>query len=297
METRQLRCFLEVAEQLNFTRAAKHLFLTHSAVGYQVAALEEELGARLFDRNSHSVKLTPAGVYFRTQVQRILAEYAAVAAMTQRIGSGVAGQLRLGFLGGSEERFLPLVLRRFRRTYPLVEVQPSHHALAQLRDGLVQGTLDLAFTHTLTVADLPGLRIWPLSESPLGVVLSREHPLAHRKRLRLGDLKGELFVQLSSAVATAALESHRRLFAKAGFEPRIVQWAGDFGALFLLLEADVGLTILPRYKVKLKDHPHLRYIPLQDEGARLESCIAWQAQSDNPVLALFLRELGVRPLS
>ncbi|MBP1628673.1 MAG: transcriptional regulator AlsR family [Holophagaceae bacterium] len=295
MDIRQVKCFLAVAEHLNFTKAGNQLFLTHSAVGYQIAALERDIGAKLFERNSHSVRLTAAGEYFQTRIRRVLGEYLDTVEKTREVGLGISGRITLGFLGGVEERFLPLFLKRFRKVYPGVEVQPKHYSLATIQENLANGGLDIAFTHTSTIRELPGISFEPLFVAPLGIVMSRDHPKAAKKRLKLSELKDEPFVQLSTEIATSIVESDNFLFSKAGFSPRVVQLAGDFGALFMLVESGVGITILPRYKVNLGQHPNLRFIGLQDPDARIEGCIAWRTRTANPVVPVFLRDLGVRP--
>ncbi|WP_005035145.1 LysR family transcriptional regulator [Holophaga foetida] len=294
MDIRQVKCFLAVAEHLNFTKAGNQLFLTHSAVGYQIAALERDIGTKLFDRNSHAVRLTAAGEYFQPRIRRILADYQEAIEKTRQVGIGISGRVRLGFLGGLEEKFLPLFIKRFRKAHPEVEVQPSHYPLASIQENLANGGLDIVFTHTSTIRELAGVSFEPLFEAPLGIVVTRDHPKAAKKRLKLMDLKNEPFVQLSTEIATSIVESDNRLFSGAGFTPTVVQLAGDFGALFMLVESGVGVTILPRYKVNLSQHPNLRFIPLQDPDARIEGCVAWKTRTDNPVVPVFLRALGVR---
>lgn len=291
MDSRQLKCFLGVAEHLNFTRAAGQLCLTHSAVGYQVASLEEEIGTRLFNRDSHSVQLTAAGAYFEPHARRMLQDYLDTAEMARRIGKGVSGRVTLGFLGGPEEKILPPFLKAFRAACPEVEVQPRHYSLAALQEGFVDGAVDIAFTHTASVRAFPGVSLRPFYLEPLGIVLSQEHPKAGADHLELIDLKGEAFIQLAGQIASPIIKFEERMFARTGFTRRTVRVAEDFGTLFMLVEAGVGITILPRYKVDLIQHPGIRFVPLRDPDGQIEGCLAWKPQNPNPVVPILLSAL------
>ena len=291
MDTRQLKCFLGVAEHLNFTRAAGQLCLTHSAVGYQVASLEEELGTRLFRRDSHSVQLTAAGAYFEVQARRILQEYQEAVEMAKRIAKGVSGRVKVGFLGGPEEKILPMFLKTFRKDCPEVEVQPRHYSLGELQQDFVAGDVDIAFTHTASVREFPGVSFRPFYLEPLGIVVNQEHPRAGAAELELAELKDEAFIQLTGMIASPIRKFEDRMFARAGFARRTVRVAEDFGTLFMLVESGVGITILPRYKVDLIQHPGIRFVPLKDPDWQIEGCVAWKTQTANPVVPILLDAL------
>nr|WP_320131449.1 LysR family transcriptional regulator [uncultured Holophaga sp.] len=292
MDTRQIRCFLGVAEHLSFTGAARQLGLTHSAVGYQVAALEVEVGTRLFERSSRSVRLTAAGAHFLRRIRPILNSYGGLLQSTRSIGEGLAGEVRLGFIGGGEERFLPLFLKRFKREFPGIRVKVAHYSLKELRERLVEGSLDIAFSHVRAVEDLPGLRSELLFESPIGVLLPSDHPLAEGP-LWLSDLAGEAFIEPAPSLAPPSLTTHQDFWSRLGGRPQELQQTQDFGTLFMLVESGAGLSLLPRYMFDPKAHPHLAFRELEDWRPTLKGCIAWHAQGLRPTLQVFLKALGV----
>ncbi|MBP1625546.1 MAG: hypothetical protein H6Q00_21 [Holophagaceae bacterium] len=294
MDTRQLRCFFGVAEHLSFTKAAKELGLTHSAVGYQVAALESEIGTRLFDRNSRSVRLTAAGEHFLRQIKPILASYGGLLQSTRSIGLGASGELRIGFLGGYEERILPLFMKRFKRECPGIKVLIAHYSLKDLRAQLVEGTLDVVFTHARAVADLPGLKAVQLFEAPIGVIMGNDHPKVGRS-LRLEDLAEEAFVEPAASLAPPSLTTHQEFWARLGGQAHVVQRPQDFGTLFMLVESGVGLSLLPRYMFDQNAHPNLVFKEIEDWKRTLKGCIAWNPETGNAAIPLFLKSLGIHP--
>ena len=137
MEMRHLRAFVAVAERLHFRRAAEALRVSQPALSSQIRALEEDVGARLLERTTHQVGLTPAGRRFLTDARRLLraAEDAAVAARRQ--AAGEIGEITLGFVPSLTYHLLPLLLRRFRHAMPEVELRLREMDTAQQIEALI----------------------------------------------------------------------------------------------------------------------------------------------------------------
>jgi DNA-binding transcriptional LysR family regulator len=112
VELRHLRYFLAVAEERNFTRAAKRLHIAQPPLTQQIKALEAELGVQLFDRSAYRVELTEAGRLFAVEVSRILADVRRAVLLAQRASRGMRGQVRVGFTESAS--FNPLVMRTFQ---------------------------------------------------------------------------------------------------------------------------------------------------------------------------------------
>ena len=122
VELRHLRYFTAVADELSFTRASRALHVAQSAVSAQVHDLEQQIGVALFDRNSRRVRLTPAGKAFRESALRILQAVDDAVRQARRIGQASYGTLAVGFSGAQSHELMPQILRRFRQTYPAIEV-------------------------------------------------------------------------------------------------------------------------------------------------------------------------------
>src|SRR4051794_10340008 len=117
MEIRQLRYFISVAEQLNFTEAAKRLFVAQPSVSQQIASLERSMDVKLFIRDKHSVKLTPAGKVFLNDAIEIVNKSEEALKRAKKAAVGEVGQLSVGFLNAPVKNFLPDLVKEFRKKY------------------------------------------------------------------------------------------------------------------------------------------------------------------------------------
>ncbi|MBD0691736.1 LysR family transcriptional regulator [Streptomyces sp. CBMA123] len=185
MELRQLRCFVAVAEELHFGRAAEKLLLGQPAVSQQVRRLERELKVELFDRSPRYVRLTPAGERFLPAARNVLSAEDAARALAADLAAPAV--LRLGTITGLAER-LDLILETYQQRAPGVRVElhsaPVRERLAQLADG----RLDAAFVRGAIAENSPGLRFLPVWEDELVLALPARHPLAAQPEVDLAEL-------------------------------------------------------------------------------------------------------------
>ena len=122
IELRQLRYFVTVAEELHFGRAAKRLHMTQPPLSQTILALEDLLGASLFDRNRRGVALTPAGEALLPEARRLLAQAQDLGGLVQRAATGASGRLSLAFVSSADYSVLPPSLRAYRAAYPQVQI-------------------------------------------------------------------------------------------------------------------------------------------------------------------------------
>src|ERR1700749_49747 len=194
MELRHLRYFLAVAEELNFTRAAKRLNIAQPQLTQQIKALEAEMGVTLFDRTGYRVELTDAGRTFMPQVARILADVRSAVTLAKRAALGDVGHVRVGFTESAS--FNPRVtaaFRNFRTAYPEVEVSLEESPTTVLAAALREGRIDAAFVRPPLRA-VGGLGLHIVDEEEMVVAVSTGHPLAERPDLEMKDLADETFV-------------------------------------------------------------------------------------------------------
>lgn len=238
MELRQLRYFLQVADQLHFGRAAERLRVAPSAVSQQVSRLERELGVPLLDRSHRTVRLTDAGERFRPLAQQVLdAETAAVAEM--RALSGRQERLvRLGTSAGLGARVSELV-HSCQRADPPITLQLNYSDVNTRLHQVRSGTLDAAVVRgdSRATDEFDFTHVWT---DELLVALPSAHPLAGRRRIPFGELAG-LPLRIAPAQSNPDLyHAVQQAAAVSGFEPVI---AGEFGAA--LHEAFAELAIGP----------------------------------------------------
>ncbi|MEV7602728.1 LysR family transcriptional regulator [Kitasatospora sp. NPDC089797] len=216
MELRQLRCFVAVAEELHFGRAAERLLLGQPAVSQQVRRLERELKVELFDRSPRYVRLTPAGERFLPAARKVLAAEDAARALAADLAEPAV--LRLGTVTALGER-LDLILDTYRRRAPAVRVELQDARVRERLARVSDGRLDAAFVRGAIAEQNPDLRFLPVWEDELVLALPARHPLAERPEVDLADL-AELPLRLTERAGHPALvDLVTDACARAGFRP------------------------------------------------------------------------------
>lgn len=187
---KQIRCFLEVANCLSFTAAAKNLFMSQQAVTKQIAALEQELGFRLFHRSTRSVSLTPAGQSLRTDLADLHRNIDLSIKKAKNIANGKRDSLSIGFLAALSQKLiiLPMVNALFGK-FPDISFDIKLYDFVALRNQLLDGRLDLVVTTSNDWKLWPQVKVDVLQSKPFEIVFSTCHPLARQDPFTLDCLK------------------------------------------------------------------------------------------------------------
>jgi DNA-binding transcriptional LysR family regulator len=221
LDVRRMRVLREVALRGSFSAAAEALSFTQSAVSQQIAALEREAGTVLVQRSARGVRLTQAGEAVVRHAEAILARLAEAEAELEAIAGLRGGRLRLAAFESAASSIMPLAIATFSQRHPAVELSMTllepEDALPMLR----AGELDLAITFESRATDevMDGISLQHLLADPMFLVLPSDHPLAHKRNLRLGDVASDAWIS-----GSAGCECNRlimRSCAAAGFDPRI----------------------------------------------------------------------------
>lgn len=288
MELQQLRYVLAVAETHNFTRAAQRCLVVQSALSHQIARLERELGAKLFERTSRRVRLTPAGVAFLPAARQCLdAAERAAAAAAAAVGE-VRGRLAVGLIPSVTAVDLPAALRVFRGRYPRVRISLRVGASDELTDQVREGALDIAFLGLPTTARPRGVTARELARDRLVAVVAPEHPLAREASVDLLRLSAETFVDLPAGTAGRAQSD--QAFAAAGIDRDVAFEVSSAEYIARLVEQDLGVAMLPSAYV-----PQLTgvvTVEVSDAPARVEY-IVWSSFSRTPAASAFLAVLDI----
>lgn len=284
MELRHLRYFVAVAEELHFSRAAQRLHLAQPALSQQIKQLEKELGVLLLSRTKRRVALTEPGRAFLREARRTLESADQAVRAARRASRGEVGMLRVGYVDLATWLAFPAILRRFRQTFPSVDVTLVELHREPQREALVRGDLDVGF-FTLSERD-EGLAGVPIANEPLVLALPLEHPRIADDRIALSDLVEENWVLFPRELRTVFVElilSHCR---EAGFVPRIVQEASQLHALAGLVSAGVGITMLPQ-AMAATPRQGVAYRPLADAPI-LPLHVVWPVGNQSPAAAQFV---------
>jgi DNA-binding transcriptional LysR family regulator len=243
MELKHLRAFVALAEELHFGRAAQRLCIVQPALSMQIKALEEELDARLFERDRHKVALSETGRLFLPEARATLHQ-AARAEQTARLSArGEIGTLRIAFVSSVLPKLLPALIRTMHARYPLITLElkdmPTPDQIAALRDNQLDfGLIRLPVSGS-------GLEIRVVLEEPFVVALPDDHALAARTLIRPPDLQGFPAFVLARRYAPGFHDDMLVALKREGADLNIAQELGEFTTMLALVSAGLGLGVIP----------------------------------------------------
>ena len=285
-ELSQLRCFVAVAEELHFSRAAERLNMTQPPLSRQIRLLEHHVGVPLLERNSRSVRLTAAGKAFLPDAARILriAEEATFAA--RRAAKGEQGNLAIGFTSASGYSLLPEVVRRLHECAPEVSLTLKELVSTSQVEALNAGELDLGLLRPHPMNGELESRL--IAREPLMLAIPERDADAWPSEPTLASLHGKPFVMYSPYEARPFFLMLSERFAHAGVVPDIVEHIGQVHTMLALVRAGVGAALIAEGASRLKfDGIVMR--PMQTEP--VDMVCAWRRDNENPVLALFREQI------
>jgi DNA-binding transcriptional LysR family regulator len=262
VELRQLSYFVAVAEECHFTRAAKRLHVAQSGLSASVRALERELGAELFVRNTRQVRLTPAGAALLAEARRTLAASDACAAAVAAVQGLLQGTLAIGSLQCLHVVHLPAVLAGFVSAHPGLDVELRQGGSGELTSLVAQGKLDVAFV-SRPAACPDEVVVTSLATEPLVLACAPGHGLAHAERVAPSALTGERFVDFAPDWGT------RDLVDSVVGRRHVALEVTDVHSLLDLVACGLGVALVPQsFSVKTD---RVRFVGLADPVPRWET--------------------------
>lgn len=283
----QIFYFLEVARCLNFTEAAKHLYITQPTLSRQITAMESELNMQLFIRNQKSLKLSPGGIVLREEWERMMQDYHQILEKAKRASRGIVGTLRIGVLEGHDiSEILPDAMEYLEKFHPNIKVYLKRYSYQELVTLLYQKKLDAIITYGFHVAEKEDiLKIAVQQVSPMLAIPLRS-PLAQKETIRFFDLKKEQLVIVNQQECRAGVDlviSSCKEYG--GFYPDFyfvdtmedaILWveAGMKCALF-----NSGMNIMEKKSIKTVKLSELPSMPV---------VLGWYGKNDNEALTYLL---------
>ncbi|CAL9577471.1 HTH-type transcriptional activator CmpR [Streptomyces sp. enrichment culture] len=283
-----MRYVVAVADTGNFTRAAEQCLVVQSALSHQIARLERELGARLFDRTSRRVRITPAGEAFLTAARQCLEAAERASANVAAAVGEVRGRLAVGLIPTVAAVDIPGALRDFRRRYPQVRISLRVGASDDLVEQVVQGSIETAFLGLPITARPEGVRVRELARDRLVAAVSPEHPLAGEKSVTLSRLAAEAFVDLPAG--TAGRVQSDQAFSAAGVDREVAFEVTTAEFMVRLVSEGLGVAMLPASYVP--GLSGITTIEVTDAPARVEYAV-WNQAGCTPAAKAFLSLLGI----
>ncbi|ADO50328.1 LysR family transcriptional regulator [[Enterobacter] lignolyticus] len=265
MDIRTLRYFVEVVRQQSFTRAAEKLFVTQPTISKMLKNLEDELNCTLLIRDGRKLLLTDTGRVVFERGLAILAEFRQLEAELSDINHLNKGLLRLG-IPPMVGMMMAGPIGLFRQRYPGVELKISEFGGLTVQQAVMNGELDLAMT-ALPVDDESGLTTLPLFRHPLCVLVPRSGEWLTVDTISPAQLAEHPLLIYNEDFALS--RQLMQLFTEHGVKPRIAVRSGQWDFLAAMVQAGVGIAILPEPICQRLDAKTLRWIPL-------DSTLSWQ---------------------
>lgn len=273
MEFRHLRYFTVLAEELHFGRAAKRLHISQPPLSFNIKQLEASLGVELFTRNSHGVRLTPAGEAFRKSALHVLAEASMATRQAREVAEGVTSRVRIGFVGSMLFRGLTERLNAFQSTHPQVQIELTELNSAEQLEALARGTIDLGFVHTDRIP--VNLKHSLYMSEPFVCCLPVGHTAAKTQMLDPQRLKASALVLFSRGASPDYYERVVSLCALIGWDPLVRHEVRHWLSVVALVRKGMGVALVPR---ALMDSgvSDVVFKPLPESPVRSDVHVVWR---------------------
>ncbi len=290
MELRQLRYFVGVARELNFTRAATKLRVAQPALSRQIHQLEAEVGVALLERGSRGVRLTDAGSVFLAEAAAVLEQCEQAVRLAQLSGQRQRSQLNVGYVWGLFHTLVPEWVARFRQHSPEVAVNLFDLTATQQAEALGRGQLDLGFIGFAFEADAARLAKQKVGQCTFMAALPQKHPAAAKRRVPLAALARDFFIVISEDTYPGAARFLTDACRRAGFRPKILQTAERGYTILGLVAGNCGVTLLPE-SLQALPHPGVVFRPLAD-APKGDLFVAWNPAKVSAASRGFLASLA-----
>lgn len=289
MELRHLRCFLAVAEELHFARAAERLHIEQSPLSRAIKELEDDLGVMLFARTTRSTRLTRAGQLFLEHVRRVFAALQQARDSVTTAANGFHSQLRVALSDGITPSRLPALLALCRQEEPEVEIRFFEVPLSQQIKGLHDDLYDVGFAQSEEVGD--SIIALPAWSDPLMVAVPARHPLLAHKRIPLDELLRYPLVLCDPQVCEGHAKHVDRILRRADMEPLIVERVASCDLMMMLVSAGFALGLVGAAHIHASREPGVVARPLASRVPPLTTYLLRADGLPSDVLARFIERV------
>ncbi|BCF91656.1 MULTISPECIES: LysR family transcriptional regulator [Paraburkholderia] len=296
MELRQLRYFVAVAEERNFTRAAERLNMTQPPLSRQIQQIEDSVGLALFERGARPLKLTEAGRVFYVQAKRLLEESDELLPLTRRLAQ-LAERIVIGFVPSTLYGPLPDVIRAFREAAPLIQISLIEMFTIEQLSALKGGRIDVGFGRLRF--DESQLAREVLVEEPLIAALPAGHALADAAQLTLDALSKETLIIYPSTPRPSYADQQLSAFRDHAVEPAAIHEVRELQTALGLVAAQVGVCLVPESVRGLRARG-VTYRSIEETNVSSPIIMSRRLQDQSATTDLFCsiaRDLFKRPMS
>lgn len=289
MELRHLRCFLAVAEELRFARAAERLHVDQSALSRAIKELEEELGAVLFARTTRSTKLTHAGRLFLEHVRRVFTTLEQARDSVKAAANGFHGQLRIALSDGITPSRLPALLALCRQEEPEVEIRLFEVPLSQQIKGLQEDLYDVGFARSDEVGEV--ITALPAWNDPMMVAVPARHPLLIHKRIPLDELLRYPLVLCDPQACEGHAKQVERVLRRVDMEPIVAERVTSCDLMMALVSAGFALGLTGAAHIVASREQGIVARPLTGRSPMLTTYLLYLDEEPSDTLLRFIERV------
>ncbi len=289
MELRQLRYFIAVAEELHFGRAARRVHIAQPPFSQQIKGLEEEVGARLLERNSRKVRLTSEGRYFYSQAVAIVEQAEEAAHTVGRMAKGEYGSIKVGFTETAMDSLLPEAVRSFSNRYPGVSMQFSQFGTSTQLERIRTGKLGVGFS-TIFLHAMDGLSSVKLFSKNHVLAVPEDHIFTSRDSISLEEIAEENLIMFPRAGQPDLHDSIMKAFTSKGLVPILSQEVSGLSGASALIASGMGVTFLPENsRISRKG---IALVPLQEDFPGMDIYMVWNSEEYSNTAAVFMEQVA-----
>lgn len=289
LDLKLLKCFVVLAEELHFGRAAERLHISQPPLSLKIRALEKQLGVQLFQRSSRRVELTHSGQILLGDAQRVLRDAEQLVKLAGSLESGEAGTLAIGFNALLAYRLLPQLVAAFAERYPGVKLTLHEMVSSEQVAALAERQIDIGLLRPPLPA---GFSSWPLGSEDMMVFLPARHPLAEQETVALQSLAAEPMLMFSRGESAYLHNLIMEMCTEAGFAPIVRQETRHIHAIVALVGTGMGVALLPASAAFIHmDGVAIRKLRAPESGAVLRQAhtvMATLEANANPAVRQFL---------
>ncbi|WP_340201746.1 LysR family transcriptional regulator [Ascidiimonas sp. W6] len=261
MELRHLRYFLAVAAELSFTKASEKLHISQPPLSRQIKELENEIGAKLFDRNNKRVVLTEAGKYFNQEVLNQLQNLEAIVLKTRKISENVSGEYRIAYISSTFSKTITSLVQFLIKKYPYLNIKLYKVSTTKQILALEQRKIDLGILRAPLVSTKIDTKLW-FKDSYSFVFNNKVVEIKDVDDLK--RMKHEVFVFFNKEYAPSYYHTLIEICSQYGFTPNIVHESNNINSIIQLVRNGLGVSIVPSSLEKSHHDPELSFLNLKN---------------------------------
>ena len=281
----QIEYFLALARYLNFTEAAKNLYISQPSLSKQIALLERLIGVELFYRNKRDVRLTAAGLVLLREISGVIEIIESSIEKSKNTNLSENVTLTIGCLDGidSSKLLIPFI-KKFREKYPTINIVLKKYSFKMLREKLINGSLDIAFTLSFEIEGYSGMISNSIYRGNSIIIMDKSNPLSKRESILINDLKEEPFLAISRNESpngfTRVINSCRRV----GFTPKIEKQLPNIESILESVEAGMGVAIFDS-NFKFNSGGNIKLFKIDDDY--IDIIMTWKKDNMNTGIPIF----------